>query len=49
MARHGEMTHTGSDGSTPFERITRQGYHYLSCGENVAAGQRTVNEVWPPG
>jgi uncharacterized protein YkwD len=45
MARHGEMSHEGSDGSSPFVRIARKGYHYLTCGENVATGQVSVQEV----
>lgn len=33
-----EMSHTGSDGSNPGERITRQGYKWSSVRENVASG-----------
>ena len=36
MAEHEEMTHRGSDGSTPSERIKRTGYRFLTSGENVA-------------
>lgn len=32
------MTHTGSDGSSAGERISRQGYAWSAWGENVAAG-----------
>jgi uncharacterized protein YkwD len=45
MARHSTMSHEGSDGSTPFDRIKRQGYNYRSAAENVARGQETVAEV----
>ncbi|HEU5115390.1 MAG TPA: CAP domain-containing protein [Isosphaeraceae bacterium] len=45
MADHEKMTHEGSDGSTPAQRVEHQGYHYLSTGENVAAGQESVEEV----
>jgi uncharacterized protein YkwD len=45
MAEHEMMSHEGTDGSTPQERIARQGYHGRRTGENVAAGQRTVAEV----
>jgi uncharacterized protein YkwD len=41
MAQHGNMAHTGSDGSTPADRATRAGYRWRSVGENVAAGQTT--------
>jgi uncharacterized protein YkwD len=39
------MTHEGSDGSTPAQRVERQGYHYFATGENVALGQASVAEV----
>jgi uncharacterized protein YkwD len=45
MAEHETMTHDGSDGSNPAVRATRAGYHYLSTGENVAMGYRTVPQV----
>lgn len=45
MAIHDKMTHEGSDGSTPKQRIERQGYHYLGLAENVATGAKTVPEV----
>jgi len=45
MAEHGELTHTGSDGSKPAERITRAGYAWRGSGENVAAGQRNADAV----
>ncbi len=41
MARHSNMAHTGSDGSTPADRATRAGYRWRSVGENIAAGQTT--------
>src|SRR5436309_3378063 len=37
MALNGKMSHEGSVGSTPFDRIKRQGFHYRSAAENVAA------------
>jgi len=37
--------HTGSDGSSPDERITDAGYRWSMCGENVAYGFNTVKEV----
>jgi uncharacterized protein YkwD len=45
MAEHEKMTHDGSDGSTPAQRVERQGYHFRSTGENVAYGQERVDEV----
>ncbi|GAA2308680.1 CAP domain-containing protein [Streptomyces caniferus] len=45
MADHRNMSHTGSDGSSPDDRITRAGYHWNSYGENVAYGYSTPEEV----
>lgn len=45
MAEHDTMSHEGSDGSKPHERIERQGYHGRRTGENVAGGQGTVPQV----
>jgi len=45
MARHGELTHTDSDGSHPADRITRAGYNWKATGENVASGQRDADAV----
>jgi uncharacterized protein YkwD len=45
MAHHKQMTHAGSDGSTPAQRITRQGYRWSAVGENVAAGAGSADEV----
>jgi uncharacterized protein YkwD len=49
MAERDFMSHTGSDGSTPAERVDRTGYGYRSVGENVAAGYpdpEAVLEGW---
>ena len=45
MAEHAELTHTGSDGSQPADRITRAGYTWRASGENVASGQRNADAV----
>ena len=45
MARHEQMQHAGSDGSSPAQRITRQGYRWRAVGENVAAGAGSAAEV----
>jgi len=45
MADRDELTHTGSDGSRPADRISRAGYSWRAAGENVASGQRDADEV----
>ncbi|MEV8533817.1 CAP domain-containing protein [Streptomyces sp. NPDC051211] len=45
MAAHGNMSHTGSDGSDPGQRITRAGYTWRTYGENVAYGYSTPEKV----
>nr|WP_317623435.1 CAP domain-containing protein [Streptomyces noursei] len=45
MADHGNMSHTGSDGSDPGARITTAGYNWGSYGENVAYGYDTPESV----
>jgi uncharacterized protein YkwD len=45
QARRGQMSHTGSDGSTVGTRVDRAGYDWRSVGENVAAGQPDVAAV----
>ena len=45
MAEHEKMTHEGSDGSRPDERVKRAGYHFVRTGENVAEGQESVDKV----
>jgi uncharacterized protein YkwD len=45
MAARRRMSHKGSDGSSPFGRIDRLGYQYDSAAENVAAGQRSLDQV----
>lgn len=45
MASHKNMSHTGSDGSNPGERITRAGYTWRTYGENVAYGYSTPERV----
>lgn len=49
MAAHNYMDHTGHDGSTPADRITRAGYKWRMVGENLASGAMTPEEaveVW---
>jgi len=45
MATNGFFSHTGSDGSSLGVRITREGYEWWSCGENIAVGYPTVSAV----
>ncbi len=45
IAARGSVSHHGSDGSTPGDRVTRAGYAWQPVGENVAAGQLTAKEV----
>ncbi|KAI9020593.1 CAP domain-containing protein [Hyaloraphidium curvatum] len=46
MAAGGFMSHTGSDGSSPWDRFARFGFTDLRTGgENVAAGQTTEEQV----
>lgn len=45
MALNGYFSHTGLDGSQPWDRMTAVGYQWLAAGENIAAGQRTPREV----
>jgi uncharacterized protein YkwD len=45
MSDHQSMSHTGSDGSSPGDRITRAGYDWRTYGENVAYGYPTPESV----
>jgi uncharacterized protein YkwD len=45
MAEHQKMSHTGSNGTTPFRRMEKEGYKYQRAAENVARGQLSVDEV----
>ncbi|UZJ32835.1 CAP domain-containing protein [Streptomyces endophytica] len=45
MAAHRNMSHTGSDGSDPGQRITRAGYRWSAYGENVAYGYSSPASV----
>lgn len=39
------FSHTGSDGSSPGDRITREGYAWRTYGENIAVNYPTVSAV----
>jgi uncharacterized protein YkwD len=45
MASVGGLSHTGEGGSSAFDRIHRAGYSFSAAGENIAMGQRDVDEV----
>lgn len=45
MSGHNFFSHTGSDGSSAAGRATRAGYDWSYVGENIAGGQRSVEEV----
>lgn len=42
MATNNYFSHTGLDGSQPWDRMTRAGYNWRAAGENIAAGYTTV-------
>jgi uncharacterized protein YkwD len=49
MQAHNYFDHTGSDGSTPGDRVTAAGYAWQTTGENIAAGYssaETVVDAW---
>ena len=45
MAQHDYLDHTGRDGSTPAQRVSRSGYRWQSIGENLAAGTMSARET----
>ncbi|MDY7228896.1 CAP domain-containing protein [Hyalangium rubrum] len=45
MAVNNIFSHTGSNGSTPFQRMNLAGYTYKYAGENIAAGYSTPSAV----
>jgi len=45
MAAHNYFSHTSQDGRTLSQRVDETGYRWSVLGENIAAGQRTVNSV----
>ncbi|VUD58683.1 hypothetical protein TDB9533_02485 [Thalassocella blandensis] len=42
MATNNHFSHTGTDGSSPWQRMREAGYNYSAAGENIAAGYRSV-------
>ena len=45
MAKNQVMTHDGSDGTTPFDRMKAAGYNFRRAGENVAVGRFGVDRL----
>jgi uncharacterized protein YkwD len=45
MAAHDDLSHTGHDGSSPADRVTRSGYKWSHVGENLASGMISPEEV----
>jgi uncharacterized protein YkwD len=45
MATKNYFDHNSQDGRTPFDRMTAAGYRYSTAAENIAAGQRTPQDV----
>lgn len=45
MARHDYFSHSGRDGSQPWQRVERAGYSYSTTGENIAAGYKTPEDA----
>ena len=45
MNEHDNLSHTGSDGSDPGERLNAVGYEWSTYGENVASGYSTEKDV----
>lgn len=45
MLRHNYFDHTGSDGSTPAQRVNATGYQHELVGENIASGPQSAPEA----
>ncbi|BAZ47271.1 hypothetical protein NIES4102_43170 (plasmid) [Chondrocystis sp. NIES-4102] len=45
MANDDFFSHSGIDGSSPFDRIQDTGYQYTTAAENIAAGYQTLEAV----
>lgn len=46
MKNTGQFTHNSSDGTSFSDRITAAGYKWRTVGENIAAGQKTEQQVF---
>ena len=45
MASNNYFSHTGQDGRSPAQRVLAAGYSYARMGENIAAGQTSVESA----
>lgn len=45
MGNHNFFSHTGSDGLESADRVKNAGYDWSAVGENIAAGQQTIDAV----
>jgi uncharacterized protein YkwD len=45
LAKWDRISHFGSDGSNPWDRVKRVGYNAKLAAENVGTGQTTIDEV----
>jgi uncharacterized protein YkwD len=45
LAKWDRISHFGSDGSNPWDRVKRAGYNAKLAAENVGTGQTTIDEV----
>ena len=45
LGTYNYFSHTGRDGSQPWDRMTREGYVWRAAGENIAAGYPTARAV----
>lgn len=45
LAKHDRISHYGSDGSNPWDRVVRTGYKPQLAAENVGTGQLSMKEV----
>lgn len=45
MAENNYFSHTGSDGSSPFDRMQRAGYSFTAAAENIYAGNGSNNSA----
>lgn len=45
LAKWDRISHYGSDGSNPWDRVKRAGYNARVAAENVGTGQATIEEV----
>jgi uncharacterized protein YkwD len=45
MSRKRRLSHTGRNGSSPFDRLESEGYRFSVAGENIAQGQPNAEQA----